>query len=134
MSEASLEDGQQVLLEVRNADLSWPSELYLVTHGDVDTPTVTAALVGGGAGARALGATGLSNLGNTCYMNSALQCVSHTRPLSTYFLKRLHLAEINADNPLGMGGDIARRSVALRFGWPCLSYPVALLHVWVFAS
>lgn len=41
------------------------------------------------------GATGLSNLGNTCFMNSALQCVSNARPLTQYFQKRDHLLEIN---------------------------------------
>ena len=34
-----------------------------------------------------LGAVGLVNLGNTCYMNSVLQCLSNTQLLRTYFLK-----------------------------------------------
>ena len=41
------------------------------------------------------GATGLSNLGNTCFMNSALQCVSSVQPLTRYFLEKDHLLEIN---------------------------------------
>lgn len=41
------------------------------------------------------GATGLSNLGNTCFMNSALQCVSNAQPLTQYFLEKDHLLEIN---------------------------------------
>jgi hypothetical protein len=34
------------------------------------------------------GMTGLKNLGNTCYMNSILQCMSATTPLARYFLSK----------------------------------------------
>lgn len=55
----------------------------------------------------ARGVKGLYNLGNTCFMNAALQCLNAAVPLSRYFLNDLYLREINEDNPLGMKGRCA---------------------------
>ncbi|KAK9456186.1 hypothetical protein V1511DRAFT_521020 [Dipodascopsis uninucleata] len=56
---------------------------------------------------RTKGTMGLSNLGNTCYMNSALQCLSHVKELTQYFLVGAYKDELNPSNPLGMDGKVA---------------------------
>lgn len=44
------------------------------------------------------GVVGLVNLGNTCYFNTAIHCLSHTAPLLDYFMSRVYEKEINKSN------------------------------------
>uniref|UniRef100_A0A665UBY5 Ubiquitin carboxyl-terminal hydrolase n=1 Tax=Echeneis naucrates TaxID=173247 RepID=A0A665UBY5_ECHNA len=89
---------QTVIMETRNADGTWPSSRPQIMRNSVEDQDSYRGQPG---------VCGLTNLGNTCFMNSALQCLSNTPPLTEYFLQSSYLEELNFTNPLGMKGEIA---------------------------
>ena len=99
LEEVGFQDEDSNVAEMRSRDGTWPEEISSLSTGRGvarEQPAVP-------------GVTGLNNLGNTCYMNAALQVVSSTRILANYFKLNCHLFELNRSNPLGMKGHIAKR-------------------------
>uniref|UniRef100_A0AAQ5ZYN4 Ubiquitin carboxyl-terminal hydrolase n=1 Tax=Amphiprion ocellaris TaxID=80972 RepID=A0AAQ5ZYN4_AMPOC len=104
VQDAGLFQGQVLVIERKNEDGTWPRQASHPKFGGYNSYSSSYNYR---ESQSQPGLCGLSNLGNTCFMNSALQCLSNASPLTEYFLNDQYEAEINRDNPLGMRGEIA---------------------------
>ncbi|XP_077563702.1 ubiquitin specific protease 2 isoform X1 [Haemaphysalis longicornis] len=60
---------------------------------------------------------GLRNLGNTCFMNSIVQCLAHTRPFLEYCLKDGYSSEINTSTSSMKGALFEAFATLLKSIW-----------------
>lgn len=58
------------------------------------------------------GLTGLKNLGNSCYMNSIIQCINNTTPLVRYFCLGEYHEDVNHHNN-STRGEVAEEVAAV---------------------
>jgi hypothetical protein len=73
-------------------------------HQELDCRAFRLAL---GLGRR--GRTGLNNLGNTCFLSSGLQCLSHVAPLTGYLLSGAYRCDLNRGSRDGTGGVLVEK-------------------------
>lgn len=97
----------KLLLELKDDDTGlWPRVTDGKNWSFRDKALVEATEVGDGI-------VGLYNMGNTCYLNASVQCLSHTPIFRDYFTTKAYLSDINTTNPLGHQGQLARVSAVL---------------------
>ncbi|PSN37265.1 hypothetical protein C0J52_17324 [Blattella germanica] len=68
-------------------------------------------------GNKGRGLTGLKNLGNSCYMNSIIQCINNTTPLAFYFCEDKYRKNVNHYNNSTRGEVAEEVAVLIKALW-----------------
>lgn len=63
------------------------------------------------------GAAGLRNIGNTCFMNSVIQCLGSTKLLMSYLLKDSYTSDINTSNSAMKGSLVKAFATVIKSLW-----------------
>lgn len=85
---------------VKEAEYIYIPNNFKTLHGGVAFATVASKIQ------HDSGLTGLYNMGNTCFLNTAVQCLSAVQPLTDFFIGNLHKQLLNTTNPMGTKGEI----------------------------
>jgi len=77
--------------------------------GAPQTKGTESVAAGGEVQARVQGLVGLHNLGNTCFINACVQCLSNLAPFARFFLSNSHMFQLNTESSM-------KGTLALSFG------------------
>ena len=95
--------GQLVYAEFSNSSNEFPTDILKEKKAPKKSPNnKTAVTDQSGNPISQMQTAGLQNLGNTCYMNSALQVIANLKHIHEYFIEhRMNAKQTNIRNPLG---------------------------------